>query len=154
MGFSGTNLRRITTQAFSYTSNITAGNSTDFTLQPNQGEIYAIINMRFNANSVPASGSGTHYFIGIYDETKVMYAFLCQSDHASNCRINIDDKLAFTGDVAEAPSDASSQYQVITNRIITVSHDHPLIIRYVNDTDATQTNDIEGIVLIEVYGEA
>jgi len=152
MGFALTNNTRLKLVDLSDDTTVADGATNTQTLQPNNGEMYKVKNIWYQA---PANANAGNHELYIKQQNApnlngVEYYALVRSDDASTVAIG---RGGFYGDVAEDPADAIDQYAVMHDVII-ATYDQPVDFIYENNTGINQTGTRKLYLLVEVYSEA
>lgn len=136
---------------------VVASGSDDINLQPLDGQSYKIFKFNIYILDPVGSTAGTHSINMFYDDTNVYtrtataFCYI-RATTGNNVFTNYT---AFNGDSSELPSSATIQSQMnMGSYEIWSTYDDPIIIRYNNDTDVSQTGDRYLKFLVGVYKNA
>ena len=123
----------------SSTTNVAAGNSYTYDIQPPEGQFYQLVSLDCHAADPAGSSAGTHDFTAAY-EHQYYKLFRSKSTTGNQCVISPMD--GFIGDSSENPTDYTDQLNKISGGSLYASYDEILSITYNNDTDVSQTGTI------------
>jgi len=114
-------------------SSVASGGGVDnITLTPPEGHVYHVESLYWSIPGI--AGSAGNHKIGVLNATSTYYIFLLESLGTASPGIRNSTMI---GGVSEAPSDENEQVKAISS--LWSSYDNELVFRYINNTDANQT---------------
>ena len=139
---------KIDSASYDQVLNVAASGSTIITITPPAGELWKIKNLYFDILGPAGATSGTHIievtYGPTYDPKRRIMALTSNFDK----RIRLQDNMPHADVTTKTPNnDAIIQSNVLS---FILSNAVPLILRYVNNTNATQTGTLAIMVTREV----
>ena len=124
----------------------------DIDLQPPEGTIYKIIDLRVHIPDGIGSSSGTHwlagYHFGAVDYRDKLFNILSNFGNTIEVTTN-----GFGGD-SESPSTQPEQLHFMFDGCLWANYDNPFLFRYSNALDVNQTGTRKLVLLVAVCKEA
>jgi len=129
-------------------STVNAGSSETITSTPEPGYLYKVKSIHLNIVTPGGTSSGTHRFDVKHTSPTMTYL---TGISAHDGQLRYDFGYWRNADNTELPLTGIEQLLML-NQIV-YNHDHPLTIKYTNDTDVNQTNERSIILDVEIYRE-
>jgi len=132
----------------SITSTVNAGANEIVSFTPPLGEVWNILWLYMEAPTPGGTSSGTHTFDVMQYPTGFNSSILLKMVGTHNTTISVKEGV-FTADSVLKPTTEVGQYKAIET--LWATKDHPISVRYKNDTDVNQSNTIYIVARVLKY---
>jgi len=144
--FIGTDYETITVS-----NDVAQGAAENTTITADAGEVWEIIGISININSIGSATSGTHQ-VHYAEPNKFGTgdAFLVvQSQYNEDIRLY--NNIVEVGNLIRTDFNATEQLKHVRNLAYTIDEDSPVLFRYRNDSDASQTGQLQYKLLVRKW---